>query len=120
MRRKLCTWALRVRHGKGIKVDTSSEEILSKEGSLFEEEESGLYLCLMDGIEVTMMDIVGDVRSHEEDEETMMDIAGDVRSLEEGRTLEEETDFTGIDRELQTRLQISRDVLDVNVKLAKR
>ena len=34
--------------------------------------------------------------------------------------LEEETDFVGIDRELQTGLQISRNVLDVNVKLAKR
>ena len=33
---------------------------------------------------------------------------------------EEETDFVEIDRELQTELQISQDVLDVNAKLARR
>ena len=36
------------------------------------------------------------------------------------KILEEEKDFVRIDRGLQTGLQISRDVLDGNVKLAKR
>ena len=36
------------------------------------------------------------------------------------QTLEEETDFVGIDPELQIELQISQNVLDVSVKLARK
>ena len=111
LRRRLYIWALRVRHGKGIKVTDTREEILSKEGNHSEEEESDL--CLEgDMMELAGRDMIGRLSE-------IPPLFGD-QIPEGGQTLEEETDFVGIDPELQIGLQISQNVLDVSVKLARR
>ena len=89
----------------------TSEETLSKEGSLLEEEESDL--CPEEDMKVVAdQDMIGPLF-------VILPLFEDL-TPEVDKILEEETDFAGIDRELQTGLQISRNVLDVNVKLAKR
>ena len=89
----------------------TSEGILSKERSLMEEEESDL--CPEEDMEVvTDQDMIVPLF-------VILPLFGDL-TPEADQSLEEETDFVGIDRGHQTGLQISRNVLDISVKLAKR
>ena len=89
----------------------TSEEILFKEGSPMEEEESDL--CPEEDMEVvTDQDMIVPLF-------VILPLFGDL-TPEVDQSLEEETDFVGIDRGHQTGLQISLNVLDVDVKLVER
>ena len=102
-----------MRHGRGIRADTSSEEIHSREGSHSEEEESDLCHAV-DMKVVAEQDLIG----HPLFVVTLPLFKDLVPKVD--RIREEETDFVRIDRGLRIGLQISRGVLDVNVTLARK
>ena len=94
-------------------MDTSSKEILSKEGSHLEKEESGL--CLEgDMMEPAGRDMIGPLSE--------ILLLSEDQILEEGQTLEGEKVFVAIDHDqgVSIGLRISPNVSVVNARLARR